>query len=75
MRRRGMSMTPRSAMMRTMPALAMMMLPRARRSHSRNQHDRNDRNQRQFQNVFHVKSPDPQTLGDHHSTTFLRREP
>jgi hypothetical protein len=43
--------------MRPMP-FAMMVLRRLRRSDARNQHHRNDRKQRELENVFHVKSPD-----------------
>jgi hypothetical protein len=43
-------------MMRAMPSLAMMMLRRVRRTG--NQQHRNNRYQRQLENVFHVKSPD-----------------
>jgi hypothetical protein len=39
-----------------MPGLMTMMLRGARRSN--NQQSWNNRNQRQLQNVFHVKSPD-----------------
>jgi len=39
----------------TMPA---MMLPCTRRRNSRNEQDRNNRKQRQLEDVFHVKSPD-----------------
>jgi hypothetical protein len=47
---------PRRTMMRAMPSLAMMMLRRVRRTG--NQQHRNNRYQRQLENVFHVKSPD-----------------
>jgi hypothetical protein len=43
-------------MMRAMSGLMTMMLRRARRSNR--QQSWNNRNQRQLQNVFHVKSPD-----------------
>jgi hypothetical protein len=47
----------RRPMMRAMPRFTMMMLlRRTRRSH--NQQRRNNQNQRQLENVFHVKSPD-----------------
>jgi hypothetical protein len=49
-------MAPTSMVMRAMPGLVTMVLPRTRRSNQ--QQRRNNRNQRQLQNVFHVKSPD-----------------
>jgi len=45
----------RRPMMRAMPGLMTMMLSRARRSNNQQRWD--NRNQRQLQNVFHVKSP------------------
>ena len=58
MLRRRVPMMPRRMVMRPMP-FAMMVLRRLRRSNARNQHHRNDRKQRELENVFHVKSPNP----------------
>jgi hypothetical protein len=69
MLRRRMPVTMRRVMVRAMP-FAMMMLCRIRRSNTRNQHHRNDRNQNQLEDVFHVKSPDSLTLGAHIEAQF-----